>query len=1144
MTKPSVFRDICNDYELKGELEKFVECAYSNAKKAARDELGRLGVNDLSPPPDLTFGEIEFRLRLRCHGRRLGDALDGGKKGMERLLDEATYERFHRVLFARHLAERGILMRSGEEGPVSVSLEDCGMMAAEMGEPDGLSVAAGLAEEMLPEIFLPEYATSRLPLPKKGREEIQKGLEKMSRNVVMSSDSLSYVFHMWRTSQDFKTERHRWSSDGPPAFSQEMTLAYMVRYLLDNSVGAWWSGRQIPADLWKTASSAREIRESPLLDGVRLDKIRLVRNDDGSWSSRSGSFGTWPDDLSNFRIIDPCCGSGQFLLRVFDMLVPMRVKADRLSVRDAIDAVLLENIHGLDIDRRCVQLAKFGLMLAAWTYPDAGGYRELPRINVECSGMPADHTRNGWIRLADGDERLSRVLMNLHGLFQEAPVLGSLLEPCLAAGADPPDLSDFDYALERLKDKLAGQNSDEFRDMALSAFQTVRSASLLSGRYTLVAGNVPNMPASKQDEDLRKYCEWRYPESKDDLSTVFLERCFGMLADGGTLAVLSPISWLFTDSYAPLRNRLLDRSGRRLHFGIMTEEFTSKRDVPVRSALLVTSLARTGMTGSGDSPVMPVPEHGISQTGSPGSVSDQEVTKSAAARFLRSMELSLGKPLREIATIQSGIISNDDARFRRYFWEFPCVDLGSGWRFFQTPPERTMLYGGRSDIIRMTAQSLARAKHSGTVSYARATSRYYSSDKPCAVGVAVSRTGNHQASLYTGDLHSSDVAVLIPKDVKDLRELWCCCSSQEFEKRLQVTGRTNKLTDSDILSVPFDSIRWGTRAATEYRDLLPAQFSDDPTQWNFHGHPFKSVLWHVESKAPREFDFDRKDLSVLQVAVCRVMGYRWPPELDMQMELSGSQRYYTDYFKKRDPMAGAGGILCIPGMPGIPGAANKVYAFLKSIYFRGRFLDKLLKNAGFSGRSLDEWLRDGFFVQHCRMFRERPFIWQVWDGHRSGFSALINCHKLSYELLETLVDKHLGRWIDLQKKNARKIPESKPLLVAAMNLKLRLKAILHGEDPYDIFVRWKSLDQQPVGYRPDISDGVRVNIRPFMTGPDIRVKGAGILRDKPDIDWSMDCGKDVPGADGIPSRRSAPWLKMFNGQRINDHHLKLSDKQK
>ena len=104
-------------------------------------------------------------------------------------------------------------------------------------------------------------------------------------------------------------------------------------------------------------------------------------------------------------------------------------------------------------------------------------------------------------------------------------------------------------------------------------------------------------------------------------------------------------------------------------------------------------------------------------------------------------------------------------------------------------------------------------------------------------------------------------------------------------------------------------------------------------------------------------------------------------------------------------------------------------------------------------------------------------------------------------------------------------------LAAAQDLKHRLELILEGEPPYDIFVRWKPLTEQPIGWNPDLNDGVRLNIRPFMTAEVLRHN----KKPKLNITWDKDRGKDV---------ESAPWFKAFKGDRINDHHLTLAEKQR
>jgi len=122
-----------------------------------------------------------------------------------------------------------------------------------------------------------------------------------------------------------------------------------------------------------------------------------------------------------------------------------------------------------------------------------------------------------------------------------------------------------------------------------------------------------------------------------------------------------------------------------------------------------------------------------------------------------------------------------------------------------------------------------------------------------------------------------------------------------------------------------------------------------------------------------------------------------------------------------------------------------------------------------------------------RLFLNRPFIWHIWDGRRDGFAALVNYHKLNAANLDKLIYTYLGNWIETQRADAgRGVAGADGRLVAGLGLKQKLELIRDGEPPYDIYVRWKPLAEQPVGWNPDLNDGVRLNIRPFVT--------AGVLR--------------------------------------------------
>jgi len=197
---------------------------------------------------------------------------------------------------------------------------------------------------------------------------------------------------------------------------------------------------------------------------------------------------------------------------------------------------------------------------------------------------------------------------------------------------------------------------------------------------------------------------------------------------------------------------------------------------------------------------------------------------------------------------------------------------------------------------------------------------------------------------------------------------------------------------------------------------------------------------------------------------------------------------------------------------------------------------KVPTEAGVSpGTSLDDWLRNLFFEQHCKRFHNRPFVWHLWDGRKDGFACLVNYHTLDHKRLETLTYSYLQDRITAQAASAKSGQTGADLrLLAAQELQDKLKLILAGEPPYDIFVRWKPLADQPIGWNPDLNDGVRLNIRPFMT--------AGILRKIPtSIKWTKDRGTE-PKRD----KNQFPWFwkdGAFVGDRVNDFHLSNARKQ-
>ncbi|WP_278593679.1 Eco57I restriction-modification methylase domain-containing protein [Bilophila wadsworthia] len=1154
------------DRNLRSRLERTIREARVIAETAARAALGQLGVDEQTVPAHLAEPQRELRRRLRAHGRQLGDALNGDKvQNMDRLVEEVAYEHWHRMLFARFLAENNLLMYPDPDDPVAVTLEECEDLAADEGAANGWELAARFAARMLPQIFRLDSPVFQLALPPEHQQGLERLLAALPQEVFSASDSLGWVYQFWQADnkERINSAEVKIGARELPAVTQLFTEPYMVSFLLDNGLGAWWAARRLSAEDLKNAASEEELRQKAAIPGVPLEFLRFVKLDEGGWALAAGIFEDWPKTLAELKLLDPCCGSGHFLVAAFLMLVPMRRELESLTTEQAIDAVLRDNIHGLELDQRCVELAAFVLAFAAWTYcnPDpattfgfdgsgfAGwdqgawaeraGYRPLPALNLACSGLNVTADKALWTGLAKPNTRLRNALDLLYDEFQQAPVLGSLLNPSASIAARLVDMSELQPALQQ---SLQGEDGTEY-EAAVAAQGLASAAALLSKQYTLVITNVPYLARGKQGDALREFCENHYPEAKNDLATVFLERCLGLCATRGTASIVLPQNWLFLTSYKKFREKLLKQQVWHMIARLGPKGFqTPMWDFNVQLITLSRGKASMPMGGlMGEKPKahflrgLDVAEAPTAQDKADG-LRGEEVQSVEQAKQLENPDarVALGESesftlLNKLADGLVGLQTGDDPMFTGTFWEIPNID-NRVWEFMQGTPEEYHTYAGQSWMVRW--------EQGRGLLLALPTSRPTQGLKALGKhGIAIHRMQRIVPYHYSQERFHQNVATIIPHNPAHLPAIWCFCSSPEYNISVRRIDQKLNVTNATLVKVPFDLDHWTAVAAEKYPHGLPKPYTDDPTQWIFHGHPCGSVVWDEYAKWTAHGPL-RQDATVLHVAVTRLLGYRWPAELDENMELSEEQRQWVEGCEALLPHADADGIVCIPPVRGEAAAADRLLDLLVAAYgpeWTNATLATLLANADHAGKTLETWLREKFFTQHCKLFQHRPFIWHIWDGLRDGFSALVNYHKLDYKNLETLTYTYVGDWISRQKQDMQNgIDGAGERLAAAESLKKKLELILAGEAPHDIFVRWKALDRQPIGWNPDINDGVRLNIRPFLTVPDVGKKGAGILRDKPNIKWDKDRGKDV---------ESAPWYHLFNGDRINDHHLTLAEKQ-
>ena len=925
---------------------------------------------------------------------------------------------------------------------------------------------------MLPGIFSPDDPTVDVSFAPEGRAALDAILTALPRSVFTSDDGLGWVYQFWQSKRkkEVSGSGRKIEKLDLAAYSQLFTENYMVRFLLENSLGAWWAARH---------------PDSGLVKGFEYLRFR----DDGV--PVAGAFPGWPERAAEITVMDPCCGSGHFLVVAFDMLRRMRMEEEGLGEAEAAVAVLRDNLFGLEIDPRCVQIAAFALALAIWK---AGGYRELPLPNVACSGIAVKGQLEAWTRLAGDDANMRQTLERLHGMFVNAPDLGSLIDPADVPVRERMFAPDFERVGPVLERALARERADDpvaavFGNAALGV---ARAAQLLASQYTLVVTNVPYLARGKQGDSLKDFIELRHGEAKADLATAFLERCRALCSSGAAYAVVTPQNWLFLTSYAKLRQKLLREQQWHIVARLGSSAFETIGGAVVNVALLlfINDYPTHDQVFKGvDASSLATPSDKAAglATSSLNFATQASQLRNPDARIVLGGLALTGSPLSTFAATYEGLHTGDYPRFGRYFWELPRIE--GGWEYQQSAPATRVPWGGRENVIFWEDESGELVQFVQERLGSEVTTRWIKGHgawgKP---GVAVAAMQDLRATLYGGEVFTHGVFAVIPRDETLMPALFSFLQSEEFRRIARSLDQKLAIARSVFDGIPFDQNHWQAVADQQYPYGLPEPHSKDPTQWLFGGDP-------AESTEP------------LQVAVARLLAYQWP-----RKDADGLSH-----------LAIPDGILPLTPVAGHEPAAELVRRVLKASYGEWWSVElqaELLQRVGYADKGLSAWLRDGFFVQHCKLFKNRPFIWHVWDGRRDGFSALVNYHKLNFANLNRLIYTYLGEWIRAQRAAQESgTPGTDDRLVAALQLQRELEAIRDGEPPYDVYIRWKPLHEQPMGWDPDLSDGIRLNIRPFVE--------ASVLRNRVNVRWNKDRGRNLDGS-----------------ERVNDLNYTLAKKRK
>ncbi len=446
--------------------------------------------------------------------------------------------------------------------------------------------------------------------------------------------------------------------DEIPAATQLFTPEWIVRYLVENSLGRLWMLNHPESNLKSRMKYYIEPTDKEI-DFIRLES---------------------PEEI---KVLDPCCGSGHMLTYAFDLLFDIYTECGYTD-NDAVKHIIEDNLYGIEIDKRAGQLAYFALMMKARERS-----RRILRKGISpniCILQKIVFEKDELPNVINLFENPSLTIMDLMKDFENADILGSLITPSIS-----------NIALLKDTLKTDPNSNDMFSDentLRERVKTVLNQAEYLAGKYSIVITNPPYLAPSSSDPVLQNFAKGQYPNSKTDTGTMFIERNFKFIPKNGYVAMITLQSWMFLSSFEKLRDEIINNRSilSMIHIGARGFDTIGGEVVSTTAYILSGEKGATGVKGQyirlvdGQSEEekskalsVAIPNHDCGYYFEVSADQFEKIPGSPIAYWLNKKWIdvfNISSIINEICEAKCGMGTSDNNRFVRFWYEVAIPRIG------------------------------------------------------------------------------------------------------------------------------------------------------------------------------------------------------------------------------------------------------------------------------------------------------------------------------------------------------------------------------------------------------------------------------------------------------------------------------------